>query len=42
MTAIQAVPEAIHIGADDLPFVEIGGGNELKVLMVDEAQGSWG
>ena len=22
-------PEALHLGADDLPFVEIGGGNKL-------------
>lgn len=41
MTAIEAVPEAVHIGADDLPFVEIGGGNKLKVVMVDEGQGLW-
>ena len=41
MTAIDAVPEAVHVGDDDLPFVEIGGGNKLKVLMVDEAQGLW-
>jgi 2,4'-dihydroxyacetophenone dioxygenase len=41
MTAVQSAPEAIHIGADDLPFVEIGGGNKLKVLQVDERQGLW-
>jgi 2,4'-dihydroxyacetophenone dioxygenase len=41
MTAIDAAPEAIHIGRDDLPFVEIGNGNKLKVLMVDEGQGLW-
>ena len=41
MTTIGAVPEAVHVGDDDLPFVEIGGGNKLKVLMVDEAQGLW-
>ena len=41
MTAIEAALEAVHIGADDLPFVEIGGGNKLKVVMVDEAQGLW-
>jgi quercetin dioxygenase-like cupin family protein len=41
MTATQAQPEAIHIGRDDLPFVDIGGGNKLKVLMVDEGQGLW-
>ena len=41
MTAIESALEAVHIGADDLPFVEIGGGNKLKVVMVDEAQGLW-
>lgn len=34
-------PEAIHIGAADLPYVDIGGGNKLKVLQVDERQGLW-
>jgi 2,4'-dihydroxyacetophenone dioxygenase len=41
MTAIQNAPEAIHIGVDDLPFVDIGGGNKLKVIQVDERQGLW-
>ena len=41
MTTIDAVPLAVHVGDDDLPFVEIGGRNKLKVLMVDEAQGLW-
>ena len=34
-------PEALHLGADDLPFVEIGDGNKLKVLHVDEKEGLW-
>jgi 2,4'-dihydroxyacetophenone dioxygenase len=41
MTAVQSAPEAVHIGVDDLPFVEIGNGNKLKVLQVDERQGLW-
>jgi hypothetical protein len=41
MTAIQNAPEAIHVGVDDLPFVDIGGGNKLKVIQVDERQGLW-
>ena len=41
MTAVQSAPEAIHIGEADLPFVEIGNGNKLKVLQVDERQGLW-
>src|SRR5687768_12606319 len=41
MTALETAPEAIHLGAADLPFVEIGNGNKLKVIMVDEGQGLW-
>jgi len=36
-----SAPEAIHIGRDELPFVEIGGGNKLKVVHVDTNQGLW-
>ena len=36
-------PESIHIGADDLPFVEIGDGSLLKVLQVKKGEGLlWG
>jgi 2,4'-dihydroxyacetophenone dioxygenase len=41
VTAVETVPEAVHRGADELPFVEIGDGNKLKVLMIDEGQGLW-
>jgi 2,4'-dihydroxyacetophenone dioxygenase len=41
MTAIETEPLAIHKGADELPWVEIGNGNKLKVIMVDEGQGLW-
>ena len=41
MSMIEVAPEALHMGADDLPFVDIGGGNLLKVIMVDEGQGLW-
>ena len=41
MTDILQAPQAIHIGIDDLPFVDIGGGNMLKVIHVDERQGLW-
>ena len=34
-------PTAVHIGADDLPFVDVGGGNMLKVLQVKEQEGLW-
>src|SRR5215468_5567535 len=32
---------AIHIDQDELPFVEIGGGNKLKVLQVKRGEGLW-
>jgi quercetin dioxygenase-like cupin family protein len=41
MTAIETAPEALHLGRDDLPFVDIGDGNKLKVLHVDEKEGLW-
>ena len=41
MTAINTAPLAVHKGADELPWVEIGDGNKLKVIMVDEGQGLW-
>jgi len=31
----------VHVGADELPFVDIGGGNQLKVLQVKEREGLW-
>lgn len=34
-------PEAVHIGDSDLPFVEIGDGNKLRVLQVKEREGLW-
>ena len=40
MTAID-IPTAIHIGADELPFVDIGDGSTLKVIMVDAARELW-
>ena len=36
MALIESAPSAVHIGADDLPFVDIGGGNKLKVIQVEE------
>ena len=38
---IAAAPHAQHRGAAELPFVEIGGGNKLKVIQVDVAEGLW-
>lgn len=35
------VPGAVHIGASELPFVDIGDGSTLKVIMVNETAGLW-
>lgn len=40
MTTIE-IPGAIHIGAEELPFVDIGDGSKLKVIMVDAARELW-
>ncbi|HET6953095.1 MAG TPA: 2,4'-dihydroxyacetophenone dioxygenase family protein [Acidimicrobiales bacterium] len=37
----QPLIEAVHRGAVDLPFVEVGGGNKLKVIKVDVTQELW-
>ena len=34
-------PEAIHIGNDDVPFVDIGDGSKLRVLQVNIGEGLW-
>ena len=41
MTQTDTIPSAVHIGRDDLPFVEIGGGNKLKVIQVKPEEGLW-
>jgi 2,4'-dihydroxyacetophenone dioxygenase len=41
MTTTDELPVALHVGVDDLPFVDIGGGNLLKVIRVDAAEGLW-
>ncbi len=42
MTALfEQAPSAIHRGEDELPWVDLGDGIELKVLQVDLSQGLW-
>ena len=41
MTLTENAPTAVHIGADELPFVDIGDGSKLKVLQVKEREGLW-
>ena len=41
MSLIEGAPAAVHVGANDLPFVDIGGGSKLKVIQVKEQEGLW-
>ena len=41
MTLTENAPTAVHIGADELPFVDIGDGNKLKVIQVKVNEGLW-
>jgi 2,4'-dihydroxyacetophenone dioxygenase len=34
-------PEAVHIGREDLPWVDIGDGSQLRVLQVKPKEGLW-
>ena len=34
-------PEAVHIGRDELPYVDIGDGSKLRVLQVKPKEGLW-
>jgi 2,4'-dihydroxyacetophenone dioxygenase len=34
-------PHAVHLGENDLPFIDIGDGSKLKVLQVDAGAGLW-
>jgi len=38
---VETLPLAVHVGANDLPFVDYGGGNLMKVIMIDEAESLW-
>jgi quercetin dioxygenase-like cupin family protein len=39
--SVEQQPLAIHFGAEDLPFVDIGDGSKLKVLQVKTGEGLW-
>lgn len=41
MTTTETIPTAVHIGADELPFVEIGDGSKMKVIQVKPEEGLW-
>lgn len=40
MSQIQT-PEAVHFGENDLPFIDMGDGAQLKVLQVRIGEGLW-
>ena len=41
MAIAAPVPTAVHIGDDEVPFIDIGGGNMLRVLQVREKESLW-
>jgi 2,4'-dihydroxyacetophenone dioxygenase len=41
MAVTESAPTAVHVGRDDLPFVDIGDGNKLKVIQVKVGEGLW-
>ena len=41
MTLTENAPTAVHIGADELPFVDIGDGAKLKLIQVKVREGLW-
>ena len=38
---LETIPDAIHKGEEDLPWVDIGEGSLMKVLHIDVEQGLW-
>ena len=41
MASTGIIPAAVHAGADELPFVDIGDGSMLKVIQVKAREGLW-
>ena len=41
MAIIETAPTAVHIGDEELPFVDIGNANKMKVIQVKEREGLW-
>ena len=41
MTIVEGIPQAIHRGAEECPYVDVGDGVELKVVQVDIDHGLW-
>lgn len=41
MTIDVTAPTAVHLGSDEIPFVDMGGGNMIRVLQVREKESLW-
>jgi quercetin dioxygenase-like cupin family protein len=41
MTMIEQAPTAIHVGAEELPWADIGDGSKLKVIQTKATEGLW-
>ena len=41
MSIDMTAPTAVHLGVDEIPFVDMGGGNLLRVLQVREKESLW-
>ena len=41
MAMTASVPTAVHIGDEQIPFVDMGGGNLIRVLQVREKESLW-
>ena len=37
----MTAPEAVHLGQDDLPYIDIGDGSKLRVLQDKPKEGLW-
>lgn len=41
MALLETTPEAVHVGAGDVPFVDLGDGSMMKVLQIRRREGVW-
>lgn len=41
MTIQETAPTAVHLGDEQIPFADMGGGNLIKVLQVREKESLW-
>lgn len=41
MSVAVNAPTAVHLGESEIPFVDMGGGNQIRVLQVREKESLW-